>query len=249
MTPPTTEAMQDLLRVRYPAETHAMIFEARNAAGFQAERSCDAIAVGTWPSRGLKVSGFEIKRTRSDWLAEYRNPKKADAFIRYCDEWYLVVADAKIVHADELPESWGLLVYQGSRFKLSKPAPKLTPQPMDRSFLAALLKKALQQGPSAALLEKTRTEAAEQAVKHLRNRETHALAELNKLTEKVRAFEDASGIQVRDTWTAGKDIGAAVKAVLAGTHKPHMTHLHRLLAQSKSLVTVLEGMTTEVPPT
>lgn len=83
----------------------AFVPKVRDAAGFSATRTIDAIAMSLWPSRGLELHGHEIKVSRSDWLRELKEPEKAEAFSSVVDRWWLVVSDAQIVAAGELPPS------------------------------------------------------------------------------------------------------------------------------------------------
>jgi hypothetical protein len=110
-----TEAeMLDMLKRRHTAQGNggagewAFLTHVRDAAGFDAKRTIDALAMGLWPSRGLSLHAFEVKCSRSDYLAEIRNPAKAEAFGSRVDYFWIVVADPKIVK-DDLPEGWGLL--------------------------------------------------------------------------------------------------------------------------------------------
>lgn len=236
-------SIEDLLRARYPQKTHALMFEVRNAAGFSATRSCDAIAVGLWPSRGLELTGFEIKRSRTDWQREYREPEKADAFTAFCDAWYVVASDDKIVQMDELPERWGLLVATSrENLKCVKAAPKLTPEPLSRGMLATLLKRAIEQerGPIKA----ARDEGFAAGQKYQREleerRRKDGLDELSTLRKKVDDFERASGIAMyweRD----GAKIGDAVRVVLNGGHKEYAGRLKRLLDEVQGLTHMLDG--------
>ena len=124
----------------------------RNQAGFDATRTCDFIAIDTWPSKGLVMFGHEIKCSRADWLTELKDPTKAEAFKKNMDFWYLVVSDAAFVKPGELPEDWGLMVLDGRGISIKKQAPRLTKatsddghlqakyQPIPRSFGVALLR-------------------------------------------------------------------------------------------------------------
>lgn len=60
-------AIADVLEQRYPADQYVYLRQVRDAAGFDAGRTIDALAVGTWPSRGMHVIAHEIKSSRSDW--------------------------------------------------------------------------------------------------------------------------------------------------------------------------------------
>ncbi|GHH57606.1 hypothetical protein [Lentzea cavernae] len=70
----------------------------------------DFVAVSLWSSRGLAVDVHEIKVSRADWLTELAKPSKAEAWWPYSTRFWLVVPDASIVKASELPEGWGLMV-------------------------------------------------------------------------------------------------------------------------------------------
>ena len=127
-----------------------MIVEFRGGTGWGRESRADAIAMDLWPSHGLELIGFEIKTSRSDWLNEVKNPDKCDPIKQFCDRWYLVSYDRAIVkdysfngEPNELPEDWGHITidYTG-KLKTLKEAPKLNPKPVDRLFLAALMRRA-----------------------------------------------------------------------------------------------------------
>ncbi len=147
--------MLDLLRRRYTKDggngpRYVLAEHVRNEAGFggydpalsavngkrSTLRTIDAVAVDLWPSGGNAIHGFEVKVSRSDWLAELRDPTKAEAFMRYVDHLWLVVPDAAIVR-DDLPDGWGLLAGVGS-LRVRRRAPRLDPEPMPRSMQAAL---------------------------------------------------------------------------------------------------------------
>jgi hypothetical protein len=80
-----------------------------------ADRRLDVIALNLWGSHNL--IGFEVKASRSDWLAELRNFSKSRPTSEIVDEFY-VVAPRGIVAKDELPKGWGLLEARGSKLYL-----------------------------------------------------------------------------------------------------------------------------------
>jgi len=80
----------EALAKRFPAPAWALISQVRNSTGYSGDRTCDAIAVSRWPSRGLELHGFEIKCSRGDWLGELRRPDKADKMFKYFDRWEAV---------------------------------------------------------------------------------------------------------------------------------------------------------------
>lgn len=115
----TAEDIERELIKRYPSGEYAYFSQVRNGTGFSAEtRTADAMVLSLWPSRGLELYGFEIKVRRSDWLSELKNPKKADELSQYCDYWYIVTPSG-IVEIGELPATWGLMEWNGKRWKIT----------------------------------------------------------------------------------------------------------------------------------
>lgn len=120
MTAPklTERVVAGLLRDRHTATgnggsgEHAFLVQVRNAAGFDANRSFDAVAMNLWPSRGLTIEVFEIKVSRSDWLRELKKPDKAEDACQVADR-FTIVAPAGCVKDDELPPTWGLIEVHG----------------------------------------------------------------------------------------------------------------------------------------
>ena len=136
------DAMRMLLRRKFPADQYAMLYGVRDAAGHQANRSADVIMVGLWPSRGCLIEGMELKISRGDWLRELKRPEKAEAFVPYCDRWWVIAADSDVVRTEELPKTWGLMVAGGRGLRVIEDAPRLKAKAVDRSLLAAMLKRA-----------------------------------------------------------------------------------------------------------
>ena len=129
------------LAKRFPSPEWATFFEVRDAAGFNARRSADVVAMNTWPSRGLSVHGVEVKVSRSDWLRELKDPAKSASVQRFCDRWWLAAGDDKVAKIEEVPEAWGLLVLRGKALVQVKEAPPLPAEPLTRGFVAMLLHK------------------------------------------------------------------------------------------------------------
>lgn len=109
--------------------------------GVPVMRCADFIAMDLYPANGLALHGHEVKVSRSDWLAEMRQPEEADAFRPYMDHWSLVVADRAIVRSGELPPFWGLMAPGADgRLRVYQGAPRAIPEPLPRTMLAALLR-------------------------------------------------------------------------------------------------------------
>lgn len=202
------------LRQRYSPPKWAYFEEVRNGGGFNATRSCDAIAMSLWPSEGLLLHGHEVKVSRADWLRELKQPAKADEFMAVVDFWWLVAGDREIVKLEELPDKWGMLAPRGDRLVVVKHAIKLTPLPLDRGTLSSLLRRAQESKASEMELKAARDDATERAMLH-GNRERERLeSRLGDLLKFVSDFETASGIRIHDCWRGGKDLGAAVRIVM-----------------------------------
>src|SRR3546814_15942939 len=91
----------------------------------------------------MLIEGMEIKVGRCDWLREQRRPEKAEEIARYCDQWWLVTTEGVVADASEIPTAWGwLLLERGGRLKRAKLPERLTPAPLDRPFVASLLRTA-----------------------------------------------------------------------------------------------------------
>lgn len=114
----TEAAVVQLLRERHTASgnggagEHAFLAQVRNAAGFDATRTFDAVAVNLWPSRGLAIHIFEVKVSRSDWKRELAKPDKAEDACKIADR-FSIVAPAGCVKDGELPPEWGLIEVTG----------------------------------------------------------------------------------------------------------------------------------------
>lgn len=138
-----TGQVRAALRAYYPSNEYAVMWEVGNATGGNTKRWADAVVVSLWPSRGLHITGIEIKVSRSDWTRELKNPAKAEEIAQYCDYWSVVTPEA-IVHEHELPLTWGHLVVndKGLIRQRVKPTKNDTPAALSRGFVAAMLRRA-----------------------------------------------------------------------------------------------------------
>lgn len=135
----------ELLAKQYQPPTRAFIPEFRCGTGYSRATRADALAMELWPSakEGLEITGFELKISRSDWLRELRDTQKASPIKQFCDRWYLVVSDLKIItYAHELPDGWGLMHAENGEIRTMIEAPKLEALQPDRAFVAALMRRA-----------------------------------------------------------------------------------------------------------
>ncbi len=163
----TEQDLFALLRKRYDPREWVLLPQVRDATGWAgAGRTADAIAMNTWPSRGLEVHGIEIKTYRSDWQRELKKPQKAEAIFKFCDRWWIAVPDHEgvtvecgrrqhpmiaVATPDELPPTWGLLYVSDKRIRVGREAPKLEPVPLTRTFVASVLRGSMRETPEAQL--------------------------------------------------------------------------------------------------
>jgi hypothetical protein len=163
----------DALRKRFAHPEWAYFEEVRNGTGFsrRTTRTADGLAFSTWPSRGLELHGIEVKVSRGDWLREKGDPEKAEEIARFCDRWWLAVTPKVVLDVAEVPPAWGLIEWDGKRWRTHRDASKRQDvQPLDRLMLAAILRKASETEQKriqeyaarvAADMQKSEVEAAE----------------------------------------------------------------------------------------
>lgn len=207
----TSSTVHAAIARRYSAPQWATFFEVRDDAGFNARRSADAIAVNTWPSMGLAIHGFEVKVSRADFLREMKEPEKSAAIQRFCDHWWLAVSDTTIAAASEVPANWGLLVLTGKKLVTKKQAPKLAPLPLDRGFVASLLRRATEHMVPKAVVDEQVTERVEQEVKRriqaMGNEGERAIAELAQLKAQLAGFYKATGLEPWEAFSSAMYCG------------------------------------------
>jgi hypothetical protein len=212
-----TAEVNAALRARFCAPEWALFFEVADATGAQHRRWADAVAMNLYPSRGLEIQGFEVKVSRSDWTKELKSPDKSAPVQQYCDRWWIVTPPG-IVKEGELPPTWGHYeVSEGGKIRQLVAAPKLESIPVTRAFVAAIMRRA--GGTDDELIGTLVNAKVEEARKYDRVRtdreiESHS-QELRALQKLVKEFEESSGLNISSRYTGGKDIGKAVKLVLA----------------------------------
>ena len=213
----TATEVRVLLRAHFDRAAYAVLEEVSDDAGFDRSRSADMIVQGLWPSRGLLLEGIEIKVSRADWINELRDPAKAEVFVRWCDRWWVATADPAIIQPGELPETWGHMSVVGGRIKVITPAPKLEAQPMERGFLAAMLKRA-QKLPDVLVKEQVDAkleDAVRCRISHYQRNAEKAKENLEELRQMVRAYEQGTGNHVGYPNTQDSPFALALKRLSA----------------------------------
>ena len=208
--------MIELIRKRHPAASWVVMTEVGNATGYKVQRHADAVAFGIWPSHGLAIHGYELKVSRADVQKELKDPTKADAVGGYCDFWWLVISDLKIIDGLVIPESWGILHPKSQVLRVHRKAPKRKAKPFDRSFAAAMIRNVTKTWvPSSvhnALKEDMHQQVIAKAAEQRLDGSEDAKRELDRLKKRVAEFEEAAGFSI-ENYQAGRQ-GEAVRLLM-----------------------------------
>lgn len=209
-----TQELEAMVKAKFAMPQYATFFNVANGTGGNANRFADVVSMSVWPSRGLSLIGLELKVSRSDWQKELSKPDKAESFFGFCDYWWLVIGDDKIVQVGELPEPWGLMVAKGNGLKVVKEAPKLEPKPISRMFLAAIMRRAKEQEADKEALAAAFDSGRKRGEETEKSNQSWRLKDSEKLRNQLNEFEAASGIRIdTHTWNCGQ-IGAIVKGLM-----------------------------------
>lgn len=229
----------EVLRLKFPEAEYVLISEVSDASGFSRSRSLDYMLINLWESRGLAVTGIEQKSNRGDWLKELKNPAKQEKHFKHCDYFYLLTDKDNVAKLDEIPATWGWYhINERQILKTMKSAPKLTPEPVGRSLMCAMLRRAAckKQFVHLDTLDfHIQTEADKlQKIRH--NELERDSAAYKDLVEKVEKFEEFSGIKI--THTYGKEmekIGDAIRIIKDGGLDRYAGNLERINDQVKAI--------------
>jgi hypothetical protein len=240
----TTAALHAALVGRFAPPEWALFFEVGNATGFGRNRAADAIAMSLWPSRGLQLHGFELKASRSDWLREKKDPAKAEAIARFCERWWLVVTDEKILLPGELPATWGLLALRKGKLHQIVEAPTRESEPLARGFIAALLRSATESVVPRSAVDELVAKTVEERITSRKGCDEAALQRAlereRELRQIISTFEAASGVNISH-WPGPQKVGDAVRFILDGGIKANRAALERLRRQAKEIVDAVDG--------
>jgi hypothetical protein len=211
----TTTDMLDLLSARYCLPKYALVTEVPNATSVSKSRTCDAMAFGCWSTVGIRIEGFEVKVSRSDWLKELNDRSKAATFEPFCHHWWIVAAP-KVVRIEELPAEWGLLEPSGKGLKAKSAASLRTPEPMPVAMLSALVRRAIGGQSATAAIAMAERRGYERG---LESGKAHGKTvndisgwrgRYEDLQRSVDEFAQASGMRIRSY--SGRKMGEAFAA-------------------------------------
>lgn len=222
------------LKIHLPKERGFVFLEqVANTTGF-ASRFADAIVLNVWKSR-FEIIGVEVKVSRSDWLNEIRQPAKADKIFQYCDTWY-VATPAGIIQPGELPNGWGWWEVTAEKTFTRQASDRNKHKTLDDFFVAAVLRRALEQATPQAELENAETRGYHRGVASGKESAQYKLerlqTELDRLKKCVQDYETASGLNFSQGWADGANLGRAVNMVLRGEH----LQLHNRLRSVRTFI-------------
>lgn len=215
------------LAARYKAPEYAFLTEVRNSVGFSSKvRTADAMAMSLWPSRGLYMTGFEVKVSRADWVKELQQPEKAEELARFCKMWFIVCPD-RMIDKDEVPPGWGLIhVKDDGKLKYAKPAPLSECEQPTWMLFASLMRDVTEQWVPKSLVDQRIEAAVKERLARIAHSEGYELKEAKRqmaqMRERIDAFEAASGVKLdRYSEYFNGQIGTAVSALRKWSGVPH----------------------------
>ena len=227
-----------VLRNKFPAEEYVLIAEVPDNVSTR-NRYLDFMVINLWQSRGLSITGIERKSNRGDWLSEMKNPKKQENHFKYCDYFYLLTDKEGAAKMEEIPETWGWYhINDKGILKTLKPAPKLKSEPVSRVLLCAMLRRA--QDKCGFIHTDTLKEHIDTKVEEKLEARTKRLEEDSKnyavLLEKVRKFEQFSGISLQYAWSDDLEgIGEAIRVIKSSGVSRYIENFKRVREQVKKI--------------
>ncbi|WP_052373121.1 hypothetical protein [Amycolatopsis taiwanensis] len=222
----TAKNMIDMLRRHYLPETKPPggVFAPEIAAP-SSDRRADLIWQGVTAGFGQDLVGHEIKVSRRDLQVELADHTKSDAWMRYCDRWWLVVSDLSLIEGLELPPTWGVMAPPSGRRTRSMTvivdAPQLKPVDQAPAYLriATWLHWKLQDERSQHRAARVDLERRDNRIRDLENqltaagRATHMSDRMQVITQIVDALGVAYGGGLGDGYRETVSVDEVVEAL------------------------------------
>jgi hypothetical protein len=151
----------------------------------------------------------------------------------------VLVTAPDVILPGELPDTWGHMVLKGGRLHVEKQAPALTPDALEPSFVASLLRRAGQ--TSQAMIDQqisAATAAARERVNAQIVAEVERRTSLNAEAVKViEQFKEQTGVDLMswESHAAGKDFGAYLAARQAADSLRYSTSVKALRAAADAI--------------
>lgn len=215
----TTAMVQAAMRKQWAAPEYAILWEVAPRTG-GGTRYADALIMPLWASRGFNLHGVEIKVSRADWMREAKDPSKAEAVGAYTDYWWIHTIPGVIRDVAEVPDAWGVRVWDGKRWTTMKQAEKTEAKACDRKFLASLLRRASE--GAEVLAKAMATEALTEERAKIEAKIERGIADRSERKSKaetvVAGLAEGLGIDLLDTYaydlkSDAAEIGALIKLI------------------------------------
>ena len=244
--------MATLIRWKYPSKEYVVLTEVRQATGYNAGRSADAVAFGIWPSRGLTITGFEFKSSRSDWTREIANPEKAESIAQHCDAWWLV-ASADVAKIEEIPAAWGWYaptekngVHSLKVMKSPPPFSALPGKALPREFLMSVLRNMRDSSAPKSDIARLAEEMAVKTADHRAGVTKRMIEEYHRLSKIFSDFKTVSGIDLAAEWGypafPPKQVGAAIRAIVEGRLQTHIKNVEDAAEASRAILAAITAI-------
>jgi len=156
-TKPTEEAIMAALKAQ---TSHAFYLEHPQIINSRP----DLVGISIDPS--LEIHGYEIKRSRQDWLAERRRGKNGSSRDA-CDYWW-IVGLPDVIKMEDLGPGWGLkiLMPEGT-FENYQLASESSSGPIDRWFARSVFSKIVESTPKTKWTDSAYADGYRDAMKEL----------------------------------------------------------------------------------
>ena len=170
-TPKTTKAEKPekiteakvlgLLRERYADREWAFFSHLRGGTGYGSNRTFDAFAINTWPSKGFLRLAFEVKVSRQDLAHEIASPWKRAEAMENSNQFFLVTPKG-LMEERELPEGIGLMELDAGGLKNTVLAKHREIKPPEMTFICSLLRQSSLEAPVLKLFKYAGREMTEE---------------------------------------------------------------------------------------
>jgi len=248
-----TKTPYQYLSNKFPEGEYILLQEVADSTARR--RYLDFMAINLWESRGLAITGIEVKSYRGDWINELKNPSKQELHVPYCDYFYLFTTDEKVAKLEEIPDNWGWMSVKGGKVFTMKKAPKLNPIPIPKSFMISMLRRGADR--SSYIHRDNMKDEIERLVnirvdnkRVEKEREANRYKELyEKLKSDIDIFENQSGLKFPHTsWYDNDNVvnfAKAVNFVLNNNIENYFEKILRINQIAKSLSETSDKAITE----
>lgn len=129
------------------------------------DRRIDGLYVPLSSQLRGQLWGIEVKVSRADLMVELNDPRKADAWLQYCNRWWLAVSDPAWLEGLEIPEHWGIMSPPSGRSKrlmtVHRMAPKLKPTNQAAAFAVVMARLYFSGGDAETTIKRLKREVAD----------------------------------------------------------------------------------------